>query len=171
MDHQISENKLILLYMIHEKENITETDLYDFILYRAYMHMDFFTIQDLLEDLIRQGLAVKIENEGVTYYTLLPEGDEVVTMFRSRIPHSIREDIRTYANDSFYRDSPLMSAQAHCEKTSEGLYEVTLTVMDYDRAVMTFIMPADTEESAERIQTDWLKKGLNVYMNLLKEMK
>ena len=171
MDLQLSESKLILLYMIAETETIAETDLIDFVIY--HMYMDYFTTQNCMNELEEQGLVVKIKSraEDSFYYTLLPEGDEVVKLFRSRIPHSIREDIRTYAKDSFLRTSPLMDTIATIRSRDEAHYDVTCEILDNDRPVLSFVMTADSEEGANRIRNQWLQKGMNVYLNLLKELR
>lgn len=169
MDQQLSENKLILLYMIYEKENISESDLMDFVIF--HMYMDFFTMQNCMDELEQQGLIVKIEAEGTVYYTLLPEGDEVVKLFYSRIPHSIREDIRVYAKDSLLHDSALMNADVQIQNKGGSHFEVTCRVLDDTRTVLSFVMTADSEEGANRIRNQWLQKGISVYMNLLKELR
>ncbi len=171
MDLQLSESKLILLYVIAERENIAETDLIDFVIYRMYM--DYFTTQSCMDELEEQGLVVKIKSktDGGFYYTLLPEGDEVVKLFRNRIPHSIREDIRTYAKDSLLRSSPLMGTEAAIKAQDESHFDVTCQILDNDRPVLSFVMTADSEEGANRIRNQWLQKGMNVYLNLLKELK
>lgn len=168
MDDQVSENKLILLYMIYEKENISESGLVDFVIFRMYM--DFFTMQSCMDELEQQGLIVRIESGGQAYYTLMPEGDQVVQLFYSRIPHSIREDIRTYAKDSFLHDSPLMNVSSVCEQKDEHHYVVTCQVLDNDRPVLSFLVTADTPEGANRIRSDWTQKGMSIYMDLLKEL-
>ena len=85
MDLQLSESKLILLFVIAEKENIGETDLIDFVIY--HMYMDYFTTQSCMNELEEQGLVVKIKSraDDAFYYTLLPEGEEVVKLFRNRM--------------------------------------------------------------------------------------
>ena len=114
MDLQLSESKLILLYVIAERENIAETDLIDFVIYRMYM--DYFTTQSCMDELEEQGLVVKIKSktDGGFYYTLLPEGDEVVKLFRNRIPHSIREDIRTVSDVEYWYRLLFSGYQFYC---------------------------------------------------------
>ena len=170
MDLQLSESKLILLFVIAEKENIGETDLIDFVIY--HMYMDYFTTQSCMNELEEQGLVVKIKSraDDAFYYTLLPEGEEVVKLFRNRIPHSIREDIRTYAKDSILRDTPLMDKVATINAVDESHYIVTCQVLDNDHPVLSFVMTSDSETGANRIRNQWLQKGINIYLNLLGEL-
>lgn len=168
MDHQLSENKLILLYIIREKENIKATDLSDFVIFRGYM--DYFSMQSYIGELCDAGLVVEVMMDDTLYYTLHPQGEEVVELFRARIPHSTREDIRNYAKNSCLNGSPLLEVDAKIEKLGEEHYEVHCQVRDYDRPVLDFIKKAAEEQAAFRIRNEWLKKGMSVYWNLLKEL-
>lgn len=168
MDHQLSENKLILLYVIREKENIKATDLSDFVLFRGYM--DYFSMQNYIAELCESRLIAEMTMDEMLYYTLLPQGEEVVELFRARIPHSIREEIRNYAKNSCLEDSPLMEVDAKIEKLGEDRFEVRCQVRDYDRPVLDFIKIAIDEEAAYHIRNQWLQKGMSVYWNLLKEL-
>jgi len=134
MDQQLSENKLILLYIIREKENIKATDLSDFVLFRDYM--DYFSMQNYIAELCEGNLIVEMMVQETLYYTLHPQGEEVVELFRARIPHSIREEIRDYAKNSCLEESPLMEVDAKINQLSEGRYEVCCQVRDYDRLVL-----------------------------------
>ena len=97
MDHQLSENKLILMYVIREKENIQASDLSDYVLFRGYM--DYFSMQNYIAELCEAGLVLEVIKDDLRYYTLHPQGEEVVELFKARIPHSIREEIREYAEN------------------------------------------------------------------------
>lgn len=168
MDHQLSENKLILMYIIREKENIKVSDLSDYVLFRGYM--DYFSMQNYLAELCDSNLVLEVMKDGVRYYTLHPQGEEVVELFKARIPHSIREEIRDYAKNSCLDDSPLIEVDAKIEKVAEERYEVRCLVRDYDRTVLDFIKTAPDEQAAYQIRNQWLQKGMNVYWNLLKEL-
>ena len=91
-------------------------------------------------------------------------------LFKARIPHSIREEIREYAENSCVDGSPLMEVDAKIEKIGEERYEVRCLVRDYDRTVLDFIRTVADEQAAYQIRNQWLKKGMSVYWNLLKEL-
>ncbi len=168
MDHQLSENKLILMYVIREKENIQASDLSDYVLFRGYM--DYFSMQNYIAELCEAGLVLEVIKDELRYYTLHPQGEEVVELFKARIPHSIREEIREYAENSCVDGSPLMEVDAKIEKIEEERYEVRCLVRDYDRTVLDFIRTVADEQAAYQIRNQWLKKGMSVYWNLLKEL-
>ena len=168
MDHQLSQNKLILLYLIREKENITPAELSDFVLFRGYM--DYFTMQNYIAELLEAGLIVSLSANDRAYYTLHPQGEEVVELFRARIPHSIREEIRDYAQNSFLHGSPLLEVEAKIEKQAEEKYAVRCLIKDYDQTVMDVLLMAGSQEEAYQIRNNWQKKGMSVYWNLLREL-
>lgn len=167
MDNQLSENKLILLYLIREKENITSAELSDYILFRGYM--DYFTMENYITELIESKLVLRLKMNDKIYYTLYPQGEEVVELFRARIPHSIREDIRAYAQNSFLHRSPLLEAEARIEP-DQGAYLVTCQILDYDQNVLEARISAGSEEEARLIRNAWRQKGMSIYWNLLKEV-
>jgi predicted transcriptional regulator len=167
MDNQLSENKLILLYLIREKENITPAELSDFILFRGYM--DYFAMENYITELLESELILRLKLDDKVYYTLHPQGEEVVELFRARIPHSIREDIRIYAQNSFLHRSPLLAAEAQVESDSEEC-TVTCRIYDYDRSVLEVRVTAGSEEEVNRIRNAWQQKGMAIYWNVLKEI-
>ena len=114
--------------------------------------------------------ALEAGKNGETYYTLHPQGEEVVELFRARIAHSTREEIRSYAKNAGVDGSPLTEARAIIEKISENRYEVHCQVRDYDRVVLDLLRTASDEKAAYRIRNQWLQKGMSVYWNLLKEI-
>lgn len=167
MDNQLSENKLILLYLIREKENITSAELSDFILFRGYM--DYFSMENYITELMESELILRLKLDDKIYYTLHPQGEEIVELFRSRIPHSIREDIRAYAQNSFLHRSPLLESEAKIE-AEQGIYLVLCQILDYDQSVLQVRVSASTEEEANLIRNAWRQKGMSIYWNLLKEI-
>lgn len=169
LDHQLPVNKLILLYAVYEQENVKSSDLFDFILFHGYM--DYFSMQNYIAELEQAGLMLEVSEDSTVYYTLLPEGDSVVKMFYSRIPHSIREDIRNYAKNLFLNESPLVSCDADIRQTGDDRYEVRCHVRDYARPLLDYVQTATSLEEANQIRNKWLKKGLSVYWNITKELK
>ncbi len=167
MDSQLSENKLILLYLIREKDNITSAEMTDFVLFRGYM--DYFSMAGYLTELIESKLVLELSRDEHFYYTLHPRGIEVVEMFRARIPHSIREEIRSYAQNAFLHGSPLMEALVRTEEESGGV-RVNCQVKDYDRVVMELSLKAESDEEAAVMRDNWYKKGMRIYWNLLRDI-
>ena len=170
MDNQAFEEKLILLYLIREKDNITPDELSDFIIFRGYM--DYFSMGNYLQELLDNRLVLRLTQGDKSYYTLHPRGIEVVEMFRARIDHSIREEIRSYAQNAFLHSSPMLEADVAMEETEKG-YQLNCRVHDYDNTdslVLELRLTADTEEEAKEIRDNWNKKGMSVYWNLLRDI-
>ena len=168
MDHQFSEHKLILLYIIREKEIIKVSDLSDFVMFRGYM--DYFSMQNYISELCDAALIAETVIDGMQGYQLLSQGKEVVELFRTRIPHSIREDIREYATNSYLKGSPLLEVDATIEQKAEERFEVKCVARDYDKVLLSFIKITSDEETANQVRNEWLQKGMTVYWNLLKEI-
>ncbi len=167
MDNQLSENKLILLYLIREKDNITVPEMADFVIFRGYM--DYFSMGSYVAELVEARLVLELCRDEHKYYTLHPQGIELVEMFRARIPHSIREEIRSYAQNSFLHGSAYLEAAVRTEGAGRSI-SVSCMIRDYDRIVLTLSLSASSEEEAARIRDNWYKKGMSVYWNLLRDI-
>lgn len=167
MDTQLSQSKLVLLYIIREKDSITPKELADFVLFREYM--DYFSMQTYLAELVESELVLEIRRDDTLYYMLHPRGIEVVELFRARIPHSIREEIRVYALNSTQNEATMLSAVSVQEETDKNIL-ITCRIMDYDQVKMELKMGAYDEAQATAIRSNWQEKGLSIYWNMLKEI-
>ena len=164
-DQQLTENKLILLYVLQQKETISSIELSDYIIFKGYM--DYFSMQQLLAELEESELVMKGPND---QYRLSSAGREVVETFRSRIPNSIRDEITEYARTSAFRRSSMLEADTTIQPVEKG-YQVRLGIRDYDHDVLALTLSADTEEEAFAIRNRWQKSGMTIYRHLISELK
>ncbi len=163
-DPQLTENKLILLYILQQKDTVSAIELSDFIVFKGYM--DYFTMQELLEELLYAELILDLNGS----YTLTPMGEEVVTTFRYRIPNSIRDEINEYARTSTYRRSSMLEADCDMTQTEQG-YTLNCLIRDYDHIVFSLNIQAPTEEKAFAVRNHWMQRGLTIYRNLISELR
>ena len=49
--------------------------------------------------------------------------------------------------------------------------QVQCRVKDYDRTILDFQVNVSSEEEANIIRNNWLKKGMSLYRNLLQDLK
>lgn len=159
-----TENKLILLYTIREKKEVSRIELSDFIIFKAYM--DYFTLQDLLAELTEAEL-ISCENE---ICSITEAGEQVLEAFYTRIPNSIRTDISEYARTSAYRRSSMLGIESEI-KENGGRYDILCLVKDYDRVIFSLHLEASSEESAYAIRNNWLKRGTMIYRSLINDLK
>ena len=163
-DTQLTENKLVLLYILQQKDTVSAIELSDFIVFKGYM--DYFTMQELIEEMIYAELILDMDGS----YTLTPMGDEVVSTFRFRIPNSIRDEINEYARTSAYRRSSMLEADCDMTQTDQG-YDIDCLVRDYDRIVFSMRVHAPDEEKAFAVRNHWQQRGLTIYRNLISALR
>ena len=167
VDSQLTENKLVLLYTIQQKEKVSAIELSDFIVFKGYM--DYFTMQELLFQLENAELVDQEDH----VYALTEQGNEVVSTFRSRIPNSVRDEIAEYAKSSLYGRSSMLEAQVEImqPKPSSTTFEVQCSIRDYDRDVFSLSISVDTEAEAYAVRNRWQQRGLIIYRQLISELK
>lgn len=168
--NHLTSNKLIVLYLIQEKGDMTRIDLFDYILFKGYM--DYFTLQQYVNELAEAKLICEQKDENRTVYTLYPQGMEILELFKSRIPHSIRMEINEYVQTSRLNSSSMLQIGAEVHQLDDGeRRQVQCRVKDYDRTILDFQVNASSEEEANIIRNNWLKKGMSLYRNLLQDLK
>lgn len=164
-DNHLTGNKLLILFIIQQKESISGIELTEFVGYNEYM--DYFTLQQYLDELSESKLII-MDDAG---YHLTETGAEVINTFRSRIPHSMREQISEYAKTSKLSRSSMLELDVRVTPGENGHYTVECIVRDYDQTPFVFNIQADTEADAYVIRNNWLQKGMSIYRNLLSELR
>nr|WP_283243805.1 DUF4364 family protein [Bianquea renquensis] len=168
--NHLTSNKLIVLYLIQKKGDMTRIDLFDYILFKGYM--DYFTLQQYVNELAEAKLICEQKDENRTVYTLYPQGMEILELFKSRIPHSIRMEINEYVQTSRLNSSSMLRIEAEVHQMDDGeRRQVQCRVKDYDRTILDFQVNVSSEEEANIIRNNWLKKGMSLYRNLLQDLK
>lgn len=165
-DNHLTGNKLIILYIIQQKGSISGIELSDFVIFRGYM--DYFTLQQYLEELSESGLLI----EEASSFTLTETGIDVIDTFRSRIPHSVRETIDEFVKTSMVGRSSMLEIDVIItQPVDHNHYTVECIVRDYDKTPFTFKTQVSSEAEAYTIRNNWLQKGMSIYRNLISDLR
>lgn len=165
-DNHLTGNKLIILYIVQQKESISSIELSDFVIFRGYM--DYFTLQQYLEELSESGLLL----EDASSYSITATGIDVIDTFRSRIPLSVRETIDEFVKTSRVGRSSMLEIDVIITPPlGHGNYIVECLVRDYDQTPFTFKTQVATEAEAYMIRNNWLQKGMSIYRNLISDLR
>ncbi len=159
-DAQLTENKLILLFIIQQRRSVSSIELSDLVLFKGYM--DYFTMQELLQELHEAELI--LEQDAV--YTLTEAGQAVVDTFRTRIPNSTRDEITEYVQTASFGRSTML--EPHAEILPN---KVRVSITDYDQEIFSMYIPASSEEECYRIRNNWQQKGMIIYRNILSDLR
>lgn len=162
-----TQNKLILLYILREKGCISRSDLSDFVLYK---YMDYFSLDQYLLELEETGLLMSINDNGKISYRITEPGLETLDLFQLRIPHSIRREILEYAEIEALERSSTMGLDVSVVQQTDGRFTVTCYVRDYDTHLFELSFHVSTQAEAAHLRSQWLKKGLGLYRNLIHDL-
>ena len=85
--------RVMILYMLNQVEYpLTNTQITNFILEKEYTN--YFTVQEILSDLISSQLITAESTHNNTRYRITPYGQETLGFFHVKISDAIKEDIR-----------------------------------------------------------------------------
>lgn len=161
--------KLIVLYILNGVSfPITTAQISELTLDREYI--SFLTLQQTVTELTEVGLISSETVRNRTYLTITEEGRETLNFFRSRIDHTIRQDIDTYLRENEYTIRNEVSVLGDYYKSTSGEYEAHLTAKDRGIKLVDITLSVPDEQTAASICDNWQKKNQNIYQYLTQEL-
>lgn len=164
---ELAENKLILLFILSEtgaplsKNQITQVVLENSL-------MNYFTMQQLLGELMDGGLITYYEDMGRHYYRLEDRGASVLKLFYRRIPHRLRSSIMEYllAKGAVLRRENRAEASYTMEDDDE--YTVSLRLIQRRTVVLDMKIKASCHKDARRICENWNNRSEDLLKQITK---
>ena len=161
--------KLIVLSMLDRVDfPLTNAQISDFILTKEYTK--YFTLQQVLSDLVETDLAEEHTVRNSTYYQTTEKGKETLSFFGHMISTAIHEDIDKYFKDNAIALRDEMSIKADYYKNNHEEFSVHLCVMEKDSPVIDLTLSVPTEGQANSICDNWKKKNQKLYAYLMQEL-
>ena len=161
----LAEAQLVILYMLHRLESATDANLLDF-LTEAQL-MNYLEMMPALKRLTQEG-ALTETPEGIhCRYRATPAGEELLSLYGSRVPFSTRKAIDRRLPDWQAALRRQRDYQARMTETPRGDYEVSLQMMEQGRAVMTVTVSLPSSDIASRLCRRWQSQGGEVFRTLL----
>ena len=94
--------KLIILYFLSKVDYpLTNAEISGFLLEREYTN--YFTIQEVISDLLDSELISRTQIRNSSYFQLTPEGKETLSYFDNEISDSIKEEINQFLRENSYK--------------------------------------------------------------------
>ncbi|HZX45933.1 MAG TPA: DUF4364 family protein [Clostridia bacterium] len=155
---ELAENKLLLLYILSEakiplsKNQVTQVVLENNL-------MNYFSMQQFLSELVQKGLVVCYEDIGRHFYRIHRRGNEVLGLFLSRIPDTLKKDLKQYLTDKGMLLKRENSVQSSYLEESSGTYSVYLKLTREDGASFEMKVPIPSEKNAKKICVNWNEKA------------
>ena len=166
MAEPITIYKLIILFMLDKVDfPLTNTQISGFLLDKEYT--DYFTIQQVIHDLIDSELIVTESTHQNTQYMITPAGQETLKYFQDKISLSIQEDIISYFSSKKIELRNENSILADYSKTPSQEYDVRCQIREKGVSRLDFTITVHTREQAEAICANWKTQSDDVYACLM----
>lgn len=161
--------KLIVLSMLDRVDfPLTNAQISDFILTKEYTN--YFTLQQVLAELVETDLAEENTVRNSTYYQMTEKGKETLNYFGHMVSAAIHEDMDKYFKDNAIVLRDEMSVKADYYENNHEEYSVRLRVMEKDSALIDLTLSVPTEGQANSICDNWKKKNQKLYAYLMQEL-
>jgi predicted transcriptional regulator len=161
--------KLIVLSMLDRVDfPLTNAQISDFILTKEYTN--YFTLQQVLAELVETDLAEENTVRNSTYYQMTEKGKETLNYFGHMVSAAIHEDMDKYFKDNAIALRDEMSVKADYYENNHEEYSVRLRVMEKDSALIDLTLSVPTEGQANSICDNWKKKNQKLYAYLMQEL-
>lgn len=157
--------KLIILKMLDTIDApLTNTQLTDFFLQKEYT--DYFTVQQVINDLIHSELIRFETTHSNTQYLITTPGKETLHYFQEKISDSIVQDIHDYFAEKKMELKSENSLLANYYKTSNG-YDVHCQSREHNQTVLDITISVKNREQAETICHNWSNTSEDLYAVLM----
>lgn len=161
--------KLIILSMLDRVDfPLTNAQISDFILTKEYTN--YFTLQQVLSELVETELAEEHTVRNSTYYQMTEKGKETLNFFGHMVSAAIQEDITKYFKENAIALREEMSVRADYFENNQSEYSVRLCVMEKESAVIDLTLSVPTENQANSLCDNWKKKNQKIYAYLMQEL-
>ena len=125
---------------------LSNAQISDFFLDREYT--DYFTIQQVIHDLMDSGLVRTENTHNSTRYIITPAGKETLHFFHDKISPSIEEDIAAYFQANKLAIKTENAYLSDYYKTPEQEYGVRCQLREKGRTRLDFTLTVQTKEQA-----------------------
>lgn len=161
--------KLIVLYMLDQVEfPLTKAQIYEFILGREYTN--YFTLQQVTNDLIDQKLVTKKEQRNRTQLMITDEGKKTLEFFKGRISDGIKTDITHFFKEHEMEIRNEFSIQSNYYKTGKSEYIAEVIAKEKNTELMNLKLTVPNEESARSICERWETANQEIYAFIMEHL-
>lgn len=161
--------KLIVLSMLDRVDfPLTNAQISDFILTKEYTN--YFTLQQVLSELIEAELAEVRTVRNSSYYHMTEKGKDTLNYFGNMVSSAIQEDMDKYFKENAIALKDETSIRADYYENSNEEYSVRLRVLERDFPVIDLTLTVPTEAQANSVCINWKKKNQKLYAYLMQEL-
>ena len=129
----------------------------------------YFTLQQTIYDLQSSELIVAENVRNSTRYLITDSGRETISMFNSKLPSAIKEDIQTFFQKKKYQLRKEIDIQADYYPIDKE-YMVHCLIKEKKSTLLELKLNVVTKEQAVHICDHWQKDSEEIYNYLVQKM-
>lgn len=164
--NKLAQIKLKVLFILNTLNlPVTNMDLTRFILENNYM--DYFTLQEIILELQKDGFVDSGQTEGKESYTITTIGQETVEMFSARVPNSFKleiTDLLKTLQKEVKRNKDLF---AHYYQRKDKDFTIILQAIEESVTIFNLSLNVPTEKLAKDIVAKWKKNPDKIYSEII----
>lgn len=168
-NRELAENKLILLYII-DKLDIPISNLQMTKLILENKFMNYFLLQQYLDELCEANFLSPEQFEGKTIYKITKNGKQTLNYFTNFIPAGIktRIDDAIPSTKASIKNELLITADFLPE--SENEYAVSCKVREDNFSLIDIKIAVGTKNDARTICENWKKYSQEIYAEIIESL-
>lgn len=163
------ENKLILLYLI-EKLGVPAGNIHLIRLVLENKLMNYFLLQQCLNELCEGGFLSQATVEGRTFYKMTPAGKQALDFFTGHIPSGIRSIINSISVKAKDRIKSETHITADFIPENENKYTVRLKVDEDSFTLIDLVLAVGTRNDAKAICENWKNNSQKIYSEFIESL-
>jgi DNA-binding PadR family transcriptional regulator len=163
---EIVENKLILLYFL-DRVAIPVSNLQIIKIFLKNRFMNYFFLQQFINDLVQLEFLSAKEKEGKTFYTITQKGKENLLLLSEKIPVGVKKRIDSSVSEikRQIRNETLISADYTPE--SENEYVVKLSIREDSFSLIEINLVVGSKNDAKSICSNWKNHSRHIYPEII----
>ncbi len=174
-DLDLITQKVMLLYVVNRLPGLTRNRLLKICAEAVYLN--YFTFGQLSDELLADGQLESATGKGeqevdadglpVSRLYLTPAGDRVLRSLEPKLPLAIVRNLNRAAA-AFLKDGGAGELAATVTPEKGGSFSVRLSLNEGSRPLCTIKLNLPGKEPAEKVRSQWLSVGTDLYPELLR---
>lgn len=165
-ESHVDVNKLTILYFINRIHiPVANNQITHFIVGKNIMN--YFDLQQLLGQLVRDGLIDYIELQGKHFYSINDKGKDIVLHLCDDMPKWVRNLVDDYTKGKHVDLPGESETPAFYEKKNEEEYIVHCKIIENGMMLMDLRINVPNSELAQIICDNWSSKAADVYKSVV----
>ena len=161
--------KLMVLYMLDNLDfPLTNSQLSEFFVNHGYT--SYFHVQQAINELVESSFLRGDLIRNTTNYHLTETGKEALSMFDSKIPEPIKDDILDYFKEKKYQLRREVDITADYYPLKKGDYMVKAQVKERGTLLMELSLNVVSKEQAIAVCDKWAEKSDAVYCKVIETL-